>query len=112
MMLKGVLLERADQTRGRFRSLVLRRCKDFLPMPRTKRRARKRGGDVQIVSWDDVGWLRRHRISRSRLYESERWSPERISMCAGLPLVVERALSPPGRGVREARAATRFRCAE
>jgi len=61
MVLKGRLLQRADRSRGRFRSLVLKALQDFLHDAVDKRQTRKRGGDVQFVSWDD--WVgRRHRI--------------------------------------------------
>ena len=55
VMLKGHLLRRADRTRGRFRSLMLRALQDFLRDAAEKRNTRKRGRDVQIVSWDE--WM-------------------------------------------------------
>jgi len=55
MVLKGRLLECADRSRGRFRSLVLTSLQNFLHDAAEKRRARKRGGDVQFVSWDVCG---------------------------------------------------------
>ena len=77
MVLKGRLLDRADRSRGRFRSLVLKTLQDFLRDAAAKRNTRKRGGDVQIVSWDD--WMAE---APSHLSippnESERWPAERI----------------------------------
>jgi RNA polymerase sigma-70 factor (ECF subfamily) len=90
-VLKGQLLQRADRTRGRFRSLMLRALQDFLRDAAEKRHTRKRGRDVQFVSWDD--WMAE---APSRLsipiQESESWSPERIFDVRWAATVVERAL--------------------
>jgi RNA polymerase sigma factor (sigma-70 family) len=91
MVLKGRLLQRADRNRGRFRSLVLKALQNFLHDAVDKRQARKRGGDVQFVSWDD--WMAE---APSHLsipeQESENWSPERIFDVRWAATVVERAL--------------------
>jgi len=91
MVLKGRLLQHADRNRGRFRSIVLKALKDFLRDAAEKRHARKRGGDVQFVSWDE--WMAE---APSRLWiptkESEGWSPERIFDVRWAATVVERAL--------------------
>jgi RNA polymerase sigma factor (sigma-70 family) len=91
MILKGHLLQRADRTRGRFRSLVLRALQDFLRDAAEKRYTRKRGRDVQIVSWDE--WMAEapSRLSIP-LQEAESWSPERIFDVRWAATVVERAL--------------------
>ena len=91
MMLKGQLLQRADRTRGRFRSLMLRALQDFLRDAAEKRNTRKRGRDVQIVSWDE--WMAEapSRLSIP-LQEAENWSPERIFDVRWAATVVERAL--------------------
>jgi RNA polymerase sigma-70 factor (ECF subfamily) len=90
-VLKGHLLQHADRNRGRFRSIVLKTLKDFLCDATEKRRARKRGGHVQFVSWDE--WMAE---APSRLsiptHESESWSPERIFDVRWAATVVERAL--------------------
>ena len=52
MILKGKFLQSADPSRGRFRSLLLTALKNFLIDSSLKRRRRKRGGDVQFVSWE------------------------------------------------------------
>src|SRR5205823_8568544 len=95
MVLKGRLLDRADRSRGRFRSLVLKTLQDFLRDAAAKRNTRKRGGDVQIVSWDD--WMAE---APSHLSippnESERWPAERIFDVRWAATVVERALSRLG----------------
>ena len=90
-VLKGQLLQRADRNRGRFRSLVLRALQDFLRDAADKRRTRKRGGDVQFVSWDE--WMA-EAPSRFSLptKDSESWSPERIFDVRWAATVVERAL--------------------
>ena len=95
MVLKGRLLDRADRSRGRFRSLVLKTLQDFLRDAAAKRNTRKRGGDVQIVSWDD--WMAE---APSHLSippnESERWPAELIFDVRWAATVVERALSRLG----------------
>ena len=95
MVLKGQLLHRADPARGRFRSLVLKALQNFLRDAEAKRRARKRGGDVQFVSWDD--WMSEapSHFSISQP-ESERWSAERIFDVRWAATAVERALSQLG----------------
>src|SRR3982751_250529 len=91
MVLKGKLLQRADRNRGRFRSLVLKALQNFLHDAVDKRHARKRGGDVQFVSWDD--WMAE---APSHLsipeQDSDKWSPERIFDVRWAATVVERAL--------------------
>ena len=48
-------LEHADPDRGRFRSLLLKSLQNFLINAAERVRTRKRGGDVQFVSWHD--WM-------------------------------------------------------
>ena len=55
MVLKGNLIRHADRNRGRFRSLLLAALQNFLVDAHDKQSAKKRGGDVQFVSWDD--WM-------------------------------------------------------
>jgi RNA polymerase sigma factor (sigma-70 family) len=91
MVLEGNLLKRADPSRGRFRSLLLKALQDFLADEATKKRAQKRGGDVQFVSWDD--WMAE---APSRLsipvQQLDHWSPERIYDVRWAATVVERGL--------------------
>src|SRR5437016_6798326 len=91
MVLKGRLLQRADRSRGRFRSLVLKALQNFLHDAVDKRHARKRGGDVQFVSWDD--WMAE---APSQLTVSahalESWPPERVFDLRWAATVVEQAL--------------------
>src|SRR5437899_3846249 len=55
MVLEGDLLKRADPSRGRFRSLLLKALQHFLIDDSIKKRARKRGGNVQFVPWGE--WM-------------------------------------------------------
>src|SRR5256886_15280475 len=91
MVLKGRLLQRADRSRGRFRSLVLKALQNFLHDAVDKRHARKRGGDVQFVSWDD--WMAE---APSQLTVSakaaESWPAERFFDLRWAATVVEQAL--------------------
>lgn len=90
-VLRGRLLHHADRNRGRFRWIMLKALKDFLHDAAAKRQARKRGGDVQFVSWDE--WMAE---SPSRLaiptHESDNWSPDRVFDVRWAATVVERAL--------------------
>lgn len=95
MILEGHLLGRADPNKGRFRSLLLKALKNFLSDARDKRRARKRGGDVQFIRWDE--WMAElpSQLSISAR-ESENWPPERIFDVRWAATVVERVLSRLG----------------
>src|SRR5438067_10652488 len=55
MVLEGDILKRADPSRGRFRSLLLKALENFLVDDTIRKRARKRGGDMKVVSWDE--WI-------------------------------------------------------
>jgi RNA polymerase sigma-70 factor (ECF subfamily) len=48
-------LKHADRNRGRFRTLLLTSLQNFLVKAAEKTRARKRGGHLEFVSWDD--WM-------------------------------------------------------
>src|SRR5438309_5214417 len=90
-VLKGRLLQSANQNRGRFRSLLLKALQRFSQDEADKRSARKRGGDLRFVSWDD--WMAEapsHLSIPER--ESDNWSPERIFDVRWAATVVERAL--------------------
>jgi RNA polymerase sigma-70 factor (ECF subfamily) len=92
ILLEGHLLERADPRRGRFRSLLLKALKNFLSDARDKQRARKRGGDVQFIRWDE--WMSELPSQFSiSARESETWPAERIFDVRWAATVVERALS-------------------
>jgi RNA polymerase sigma-70 factor (ECF subfamily) len=53
IILKDNWLQHADRNRGRFRSLLLRSLQNFLINAAEKTHTRKRGGDVEFISWDD-----------------------------------------------------------
>jgi len=90
-VIKGRLIQSADRNRGKFRSLLLTALKRFLHDQGDRRHARKRGGDLRFVSWDD--WMTE---APSHLaipeQESDNWSPERIFDVRWAATVVERAL--------------------
>jgi RNA polymerase sigma-70 factor (ECF subfamily) len=90
-LLRGPLLERADPERGRFRSLLLKALQDFLGHAVEKLQARKRGGGVKFVSWDD--WMAE---APSQLSVSPQalnsWSPEQLYDLRWAATVVEQAL--------------------
>ncbi len=90
-VLKGRLLQGADRNRGRFRSLLLTALQRFLHDEVEKRHARKRGGDLRFVSWDDWMTEAPSHLSIPEL-ESDRWSPERVFDVRWAATVVERAL--------------------
>ena len=54
-ILEGNWLEHADVNRGRFRTLLLTSLQHFLVNAAERRHTRKRGGDVEFISWDD--WM-------------------------------------------------------
>jgi RNA polymerase sigma-70 factor (ECF subfamily) len=90
-VIKGRLLQSADRTKGRFRSLLLTALQRFLCDEGDKRHAHKRGGDLRFVSWDE--WMTEapsHLSIPER--QSDQWSPERVFDVRWAATVVERAL--------------------
>jgi RNA polymerase sigma factor (sigma-70 family) len=91
MMLESNWLQHADENRGRFRSFLVKSLQHFLNHAREKNHARKRGGDVQFVSWDD--WMAE---APSQLTVSaqalESWPAERLFDLRWAATVVEQAL--------------------
>lgn len=90
-VLEGQLLKRADPERGRFRTLLLKGLNDFLKDEHRKRSARKRGGDVQFVSWDEMAAEAPSRLSIPEEALTS-WPAERIFDLRWAATVVERAL--------------------
>jgi RNA polymerase sigma factor (sigma-70 family) len=77
MLLEGALLKRADPARGRFRSLLLKGLQNFLADEVIRKRARKRGGEIKFVSWDE--WMAEAPSHLSiSVREAENWPAERI----------------------------------
>ena len=77
MILEGNLLKRADPSRGRFRSLLLKALQNFMIDDSIKKHARKRGGDMKFVSWDE--WMAEapsHLSISAR--QAETWPAEKI----------------------------------
>jgi RNA polymerase sigma factor (sigma-70 family) len=91
MVLEGSLLKRADPSRGRFRSLLLKAVQNFLIDASIRKRARKRGGDVQFVSWDD--WMAEAPSHLSiSANAAETWPAEKIYDVRWAATAVEHAL--------------------
>src|SRR5262252_2045498 len=90
-LLQGPLLQRADPERGRFRSLLLKALQDFLGHAVEKLHARKRGGGVKFVSWDD--WMAEAPSQLSISMQAlNSWSPEQLFDLRWAATVVEHAL--------------------
>jgi DNA-directed RNA polymerase specialized sigma24 family protein len=91
MILKGNLLQSANPERGRFRSLLLTSLQHFLIDAHARTTTRKRGGDMEFVSWDE--WMAeapsRLTIPASAL---ENWPAERIFDVRWAATVAEQAL--------------------
>jgi RNA polymerase sigma-70 factor (ECF subfamily) len=91
-ILEGTLLQRADPTRGRFRSLLLKSLQNFLIDAHDKRSARKRGGGNSFVSWES--WMTEAPSQVSvpvSLLGS--WTPERLFDIRWAATIVEHALT-------------------
>jgi RNA polymerase sigma-70 factor (ECF subfamily) len=90
-ILRNDWLQHADRNRGRFRSLLLKSLQNFLINAAEKSHTRKRGGDVEFVSWHD--WISE---SSSELpIPSAAWeslAPERLFDLTWAATVVEHAL--------------------
>jgi RNA polymerase sigma-70 factor (ECF subfamily) len=95
MVLEGKLLNRADPSRGRFRSLLLKAVGDFLINAREKQRALKRGGGVDFIRWDEWMAERPSQFSVSPR-ESQDWPAEKLFDVRWAATVVEHALSRLG----------------
>lgn len=91
MILERNWLDHADPNRGRFRSLLLKSLQNFLTNAAEREHARKRGGDVQFVSWDD--WMSEapsHVSISAQAIDS--LPPERLFDVRWAATVVEQAL--------------------
>ena len=91
MILATRWLQHADRERGRFRSLLLTSLQNFLNSAAKKNHARKRGGDVKFVSWDD--WIAEAPSQLSISAQAlESLPPERLFDLRWAATVVEQAL--------------------
>lgn len=90
-LLNGNLLSKADPSRGRFRSLLLRSLQNFLIDAHAKQSAQKRGGEKQFVSWDD--WITEAPSHLSLPAEAiETWPAERLFDARWAATIAEQAL--------------------
>jgi RNA polymerase sigma factor (sigma-70 family) len=90
-LLEGHLLQRADPSKGRFRSLLLKALKDFLNDARDKKRARKRGGDVNFIPWDE--WIAEFPSQFSvSTHDSQSWPAEKVFDVRWAATIVEHAM--------------------
>jgi RNA polymerase sigma factor (sigma-70 family) len=91
MVLEGDLLKRADPTRGRFRSLLLKALQNFLVDDSIRKRAQKRGGEMKFVSWDE--WMAEAPSNLAiTAQEAEAWPPEKFFDVRWAATAVEHAL--------------------
>jgi RNA polymerase sigma factor (sigma-70 family) len=89
-ILKENWLHRADRSRGRFRSLLLKSLQNFLVNAAEKAHAHKRGGGAEFISWDD--WMAEAPSQLSIPIQAlESLPPERIFDLAWATTVVEHA---------------------
>ena len=91
MVLESDWLRQAEESRGRFRSFLLTSLQNFLNHALERKQARKRGGDLQFVSWDE--WMAE---APSQLTISTQalatLAPERLFDLRWAATVVEQAL--------------------
>ncbi len=91
MILKSDWLRQADESRGRFRSFLLKSLQNFLHHASERKQARKRGGDLKFVSWDD--WMAEAPSHLSISIQAlETLPPERLFDLRWATTVVEQAL--------------------
>ena len=91
MILEGDWLQKANPSRGRFRSLLLKSLQNFLSDAADKTYTRKRGGDVSFVSWD--AWMAEAPSELSMSTQTVQSLPaERLFDVQWAATVVERAL--------------------
>jgi RNA polymerase sigma-70 factor (ECF subfamily) len=91
IILKENWLQHADRNRGRFRSLLLKSLQNFLINAAEKTHTRKRGGEVEFISWDDWAAEAPSQSSHST-QAAESLPPERIFDLSWATTVVEHAL--------------------
>lgn len=91
MILKTNWLRQADQSRGRFRSLLLKSVQNFLHNLADTKQTLKRGGGVDFVSWD--AWMAEAPSQLSiSLRALDSLEPERLFDLGWAATVVEQAL--------------------
>src|SRR6266436_625806 len=84
-------LQHADRNRGRFRSLLLKSLENFLVNAAERTHTRKRGGNVEFVSWHD--WMAEAPSQLSiSAHAADSLPPERLFDLRWAVTVVEQAL--------------------
>jgi RNA polymerase sigma factor (sigma-70 family) len=90
-ILKGGWLQKADPTRGRFRSLLLKSVQSFLNDAADRTKAHKRGGDVSFIPWDP--WMTEAPSELALSSEAlNSWTAERLFDAGWAATVVQRAI--------------------
>ena len=90
-ILKGDWLQKADPSRGRFRSLLLKSVQNFLNDAADKTKARKRGGEVSFIRWDP--WMTEAPSELALSNEAlNSWPAERLFDAGWAATVVQRAI--------------------
>jgi RNA polymerase sigma-70 factor (ECF subfamily) len=91
MILESNWLRQADESRGRFRSFLLKSVQNFLGHAAERKQASKRGGDLRFVSWDE--WMAEAPSQLSISTQAlETLPPERLFDLRWAATVVEQAL--------------------
>jgi RNA polymerase sigma factor (sigma-70 family) len=91
MILESDWLRRADESRGRFRSFLLKSLQNFLNHAAEREHARKRGGDLDFISWDE--WMAEAPSQLSISPQAlDSLPPERLFDLRWAATVVEQAL--------------------
>ena len=90
MILESDWLQRADESRGRFRSFLLKSLQNFLSHATERDRARKRGGGLTFISWDE--WTAKAASQMSIPAQVSDALPERLFEWRWATTVVEKAL--------------------
>ena len=90
-MLKGEWLQKADPSRGRFRSLLLKSVQNFLNDANDRTKVRKRGGDVSFVSWDALMTAAPSELALSN-EALKSWTAEGLFDAGWAATVVQRAI--------------------
>jgi RNA polymerase sigma factor (sigma-70 family) len=89
MVLERELFARADEHRGRFRSFLLGSLRYFLDHAEERKRAAKRGGKIEFISWDAQTALSQFALQQTQ----EALPPERLFDLRWATTVVEQALA-------------------
>ena len=107
MILESDWLRHADESRGRFRSFLLKSVQNFLHHAAERNMRAKRGGEVEFVSWDD--WMAEAPSQLSISAQAlDSLAPERLFDLRWAATVVEQASGVCGKNAK-AKAPPAFR---